>query len=244
MTEPNNLIEINEVMDSVNTDYLKADEAGRLVIPSEIAIKYGIKPGNRIRIDMTADGLNIHRSPYHLAKLYIEPTNQCNLQCRTCIRNFWNEPMGKMSKEVFSRIIEGIGSFSPLPETVFFGGFGEPLFHPEIVEMITRIKKLGIKVEMITNGTLLTKDMSRALINAHLDRLWVSLDGATPDSYTDVRLGATLPLVLENLAYFHKHDYEEEDTLECHRSVRNAKTKIGIEFVAMKRNIADSARRN
>jgi len=221
------------------TIYLKTDEKGQLVIPPELALKYGIKPDSQIRVDVGSDGLNIHRSPHHLAKLYIEPTNQCNLQCRTCIRNFWDEPLGKMSKAVFNRIIEGITAFTPLPEMVFFGGFGEPLFHPDIIDMITRVKKLGIAVELITNGTLLTRDLSLALIKAHLDRLWVSLDGATPESYTDIRLGAALPLVLENLAYFHKNDFEEGDILDCEHPVRNPLTKIGIEFVAMKRNIAD-----
>ena len=43
-----------------------------------------------------------------LAKLYIEPTNQCNMRCRTCIRNVWDEALGKMSDAVFDRIIEGL----------------------------------------------------------------------------------------------------------------------------------------
>ena len=231
--------EIDHLRKADHVEYLKADEMGRLVIPPDVSSKYGINPGSQIRVDVDADGLYIRRSPHRLAKLYIEPTNQCNLKCRTCIRNFWNEPMGKMSKSVFKRIIEGIKAFSSLPEVVFFGGFGEPLFHPDIVDMITQVKKLGISVELITNGMLLTKDMSRALINAGLDRLWVSLDGATPESYADIRLGAALPLVLENLAYFYENNYEEWDTQECHHPIRNPRTKIGIEFVAMKRNIAD-----
>ena len=137
----------------------------------------------------------------HLAKVYVEPTNLCNLECRTCIRNVWDEPLGRMTRETFARIVEGLRAFSPTP-TVFFGGFGEPLAHPDIVEMVAQAKALGAPVELITNGTLLTEDLSRQLIEAGLDVLWVSLDGATPESYADVRLGAALPQVLENLAGF------------------------------------------
>jgi len=68
--------------------------------------------------------------------------------------------------------------------------------------MIARVKALGASAELITNGTLLGREMSRRLVEAGLDRLWVSLDGATPESYRDVRLGALLPEVLANLDGF------------------------------------------
>jgi len=66
---------------------------------------------------------------------------------------------------------------------VFFGGFGEPLAHRRLVAMVGQAKALGSPVELITNGTLLTEAVSRRLIAAQLDVLWVSLDGATPESY-------------------------------------------------------------
>ena len=36
------------------------------------------------------------------AKIYIEPTSRCNLTCLTCIRNVWDEPMGRMTESTFS----------------------------------------------------------------------------------------------------------------------------------------------
>ena len=181
--------------------------------------------------------IRIRRSA-RLAKLYIEPTNRCNLDCRMCIRHVWDEPMGNMSDEVFSRVIEGLRTFSP-PPTVFFGGFGEPLFHPRIIEMVARVKSLGTPVEMITNGTLLTADLSRELIMAGLDMLWVSLDGATPESYSDIRLGALLPRVLENVARF--RTVLNDEPVAAGGLGAAPRTQLGIEFVAMKRNIADLA---
>ena len=95
--------------------------------------------------------------------------------------------------------------------------------------MVAEIKALGATVELITNGTLLDEGMSRGLIDVGLDRLWVSLDGARPESYTDVRLGATLPQVIANLARF--RDLRVPTHLPT--------PEIGIAFVAMRRNIAD-----
>jgi MoaA/NifB/PqqE/SkfB family radical SAM enzyme len=205
-----------------------------------------------------------------LCKLYIEPTNCCNLTCRTCIRNIWGEELGYMCQDTFDRILE---SLFPAPEaaegrarastgaaglalplsadrglaarlsaaraargrprdrelTIFFGGYGEPLAHPAIPDMVTKAKSCGARVELITNGTLLTPELSRQLIAARLDRLWVSLDGARPESYADVRLGAELPQVLANISAFRG----------ARPPAHNPMPEIGIAFVAMRRNVAD-----
>lgn len=211
------------------------DESGRLILPAEILKQYGLAPGTKIRIDGSANGLYLRRPITHLAKVYIEPTNRCNLQCVTCIRNSWDEPLGEMKPAVFDRIVEGI-RLLPSPPDVLFGGLGEPLAHPDIVDMVRRISSLGSSVELITNGTLLSASLSKRLIDAGLNRLWVSLDGATPESYKDVRLGAALPEVLSNLAEFRRARWAKHYpvALDLHLTPR-----LGIVFVAMKRNIAD-----
>jgi MoaA/NifB/PqqE/SkfB family radical SAM enzyme len=195
--------------------------------------------------DPRATILNAHNPPAEaphkpdatrLAKLYLEPTNQCNLQCRTCIRNVWQEPTGMMSDTVFDRVIDGLRDFSPTP-TVFFGGFGEPLFHPRIIDMVSQAKGIGARVEMITNGTLLTPDVSPHLLDAGIDVLWVSLDGTTPESYSDIRLGAELPQVIENIAQF--SEIRNDGQRHKSNSVPKYNAQLGIEFVAMKRNIND-----
>ena len=89
--------------------------------------------------------------------------------------------MGQMSADVFARLV---ADFPGLPDlrTVHFGGFGEPMTHPDILSMITRCKSAGYAVEMITNGSLLTEEMASALIDAGLDWLFVSLDGSDSGS--------------------------------------------------------------
>ncbi len=106
-----------------------------------------------------------------------------------------------MTEATFASILAGLAVIDPLP-TVYFGGIGEPMFHQRTVEWVVQVKQLGARVELITNGTLLTEQRSRQLIDAGLDLLWVSIDGASPESYADVRLGAELPKVLENLQRF------------------------------------------
>lgn len=204
------------------------DKEGRLVFPREVATRLGFTPESLVSLDEEGSGIHLRPPANHLAKVYIEPTNRCNLDCRICIRNNWAEPLGEMSLETFSRIIEGLKSFSPVP-TIFFGGLGEPLAHPQIVEMVARTRHLNCRVELITNGTLLTEELSIRLIHAGVNLLWVSIDGASPESYADLRLGAALPEVLENVARFHR----------LTRKKPLSPPQIGIAFVAMKRNIED-----
>jgi MoaA/NifB/PqqE/SkfB family radical SAM enzyme len=211
------------------------DEMGRLILPPAIARRYGLVPGARIRVGNNADGVYLRRPATHLSKIYIEPTNRCNLNCVTCIRNSWDEPLGEMSSSTFSRILESLRRFSPPPD-VLLGGLGEPLSHPNIVDMAAQLKALGSYVELITNGTLLKKSLSTQLIDAGLDMLWVSLDGATPKSYTDVRLGAALPEVLANLQEFRHARWTKHFPVSLDLLLN---PQLGIVFVAMKRNIAD-----
>ena len=215
-------------MESNRTIWAEVDEHGRLVMPAEVAARYGLTPGARMRIEETGNNMRLHRASTHLAKVYIEPTNRCNITCRTCMRNIWDEKLGKMSEETFARILDGLQGISPKP-LVFFGGLGEPLFHPKTIEMVERVKALGAPVELITNGILLNTERSRRLIDAGLDALWVSLDGAKPESYEDVRLGAEMPRVLENIETF----------CSLRRHTFRPMPELGVNFVAMKRNIAD-----
>ena len=211
------------------TAWAEIDEHGRLVLPPEVIAKYGLKPGARVRLDEGQNVVRMHRPITQLNKIYIEPTVACNLDCITCFRNDWEEPAtGKMSDEVFERIYQDLQALDPIPD-VYFGGIGEPLFHPKTIEWVARVKQLGVKVELITNGTTLTERKSRQLIAAGLDLLWVSLDGASPESFADVRMGAELPKIVANMKRFSK----------LRPAAHFPKPEIGVAFVAMRRNIHD-----
>ena len=210
------------------TEWGYVDDEGRLVLSPEMRRSMGMQPGSRMRLEQDGNTIRLHRPLNHLAKVYIEPTNGCNLDCVTCFRNAWETNIGRMSEATFATILAGLAEIDPLP-TVYFGGIGEPMFHQRTVEWIAQVKQLGARVEMITNGTLLTEKRSRQLIDAGLDVLWVSIDGASPESYADVRLGAELPNVLANVQRFRT----------MRKGHKACKPEIGVAFVAMKRNIDD-----
>ncbi|MBL8058589.1 MAG: radical SAM protein [Anaerolineales bacterium] len=209
-------------------EWAYVNEQGHLVLPPEAAAQLGLVPGAEVRLEALTNGLRLHRPVTHLSKVYVEPTIACNLDCVTCFRHGWDETLGRMTDETFAAVLAGLRELDPLP-TVYFGGIGEPLFHKRTVEWVAQAKALGARVELITNGTLLTERKALALIEAGLDLLWVSIDGARPESYADVRLGAELPRVIANLTRFR----------QLRRGGHFARPEIGVAFVAMKRNIAD-----
>jgi MoaA/NifB/PqqE/SkfB family radical SAM enzyme len=208
--------------------WAEVNAQGDLVIPRETAERFGLQPGARLRLEHDTNHVRLHRPVTHLAKLYVEPTICCNLDCRTCIRNVWDEKLGSMTESTFARVLRAIRSIEPRP-TVFFGSLGEPLFHRNVIDWIAQVKALGATVELITNGTLLTEETSRALIASGLDNLWISIDGATPDSYADVRLGAELPAVIANVKRLQ----------QLRKGGHFAKPEIDIAFVAMQRNLRE-----
>jgi len=213
-------------MYSKSSQWGEVDEEGRLILPERIAEQYGLRAGARFRLESDGNRVQIHRPVTHLTKVYIEPTERCNLNCVTCIRNSWNEDLGQMSQGTFERILESLRRIEQVP-TLFFGGLGEPLAHKSTIQWISQAKDLGARIELITNGTLLTEQLSRLLIDTDVDILWVSIDGATPESYADVRLGGELSRVFENLARFQR----------MRGGGHFPRPELGIAFVAMARNI-------
>ena len=166
-----------------------------------------------------------------LNRIYLEVTNRCNLNCSICIRNVWDDVPGSLSYDTYQKILRDIQNIDNTLE-IFFGGFGEPLSHPDIIKMIGSANRQGLITSLVTNGILLSSEMSEALITKGLDRLWVSLDGAHSESYQDVQLGEYLPQIIHNLEQFQKIRLK-------HKTNNDQVIEWGIAFVLMKKNASD-----
>lgn len=210
----------------------QVNENSDITLPTHLLKELGIAPGDDLRIEKNGHGIYLRPSIHTLRRVYIEVTNKCNLNCSTCMRNVWEAKFGNMTERTFERILAGLEDFSEAE--IFFGGYGEPLSHPNILRMVERAKAQGHRVSLITNGILLTERVIEKLIDLHLDMLWVSLDGASPECYADVRLGDALPVVLENLKRLQTKKY-----FKFGGSNWSGHPKLGIAFVAMRRNIHD-----
>jgi MoaA/NifB/PqqE/SkfB family radical SAM enzyme len=200
---------------------------GSLVVPPSAAKRLGLVPGSVADIRFDRGRLEVLPDIHSLGRVYVEPTSRCGLSCRTCLRNTWNEPTGDMDPKVFDCLVSQLGRF-PAVRSVMFGGIGEPMLHPAIIPMVRKVKSLGLRAEMVTNGTRLDGTELAALWSSGLDTLWVSLDGATEESYRDIRGDADFGLIVENLRRL--------DRLNARGPHR---VELGIAFVLLRRNLAD-----
>ena len=128
----------------------------------------------------------------------LEATTLCNLKCFMCFQSFDTPNPDSMDFDIFKKIIdEGVENGLCSIKTQYRG---EPLLHPEMIEMVKYAKSRGIiEVMFNTNATLLTEKKSRELIEAGLDKIICSVDGCTKDVYEKVRIGAKFETVLENI---------------------------------------------
>jgi len=116
--------------------------------------------------------------------LYLETTNRCNLLCTTCPRTYEQlEPEADMSWSLFTSLIDQYPNIA----RVVLHGIGEPMLVKDLAQRVKYLKDRNIYVLFNTNGTLLTQANGRALIEAGLDELRVSLDAAEPEVFQMVR---------------------------------------------------------
>ena len=130
--------------------------------------------GRRLReLRMIAKGL---WSTDHPVMAHIIPMRRCNLSCTYC-----NE-YDNVSKPVpIETMFERIDKLGALGTTVVTISGGEPLLHPELDDVIGRIRRIGAIAGMITNGYLLTADRIQRLNRAGLDHMQISIDNVRPD---------------------------------------------------------------
>jgi len=133
--------------------------------------------------------------PYSLV---IDPTNICNLKCPLCPT--WQDikarPKGKMDKKLFSTILDEVG---PYLFAINLCNWGEPLFNPELSNMIRYAKKYNTVIGLSTNLHYLPDKTARELVESGIDIIVISLDGATQESYSQYRRGGNLSTVLKNI---------------------------------------------
>jgi len=101
-----------------------------------------------------------------------------------------------MHKDTFQMIADQCGEHGAW---VRISGGGEPMLHPEAVELIEYAKKAGARVGLITNGSRFTDDSSRRLIEANVDMIEFSVDAADEETYERVRKGLKWETLVENV---------------------------------------------
>ena len=122
---------------------------------------------------MVAKGL---ASTSHPVLAHIIPTRRCNLACEYC--NEYDDFSKPVPKDV---LLSRIDRLAELGTSIISFSGGEPLLHPDLDDVISRIRHHGRIAGMITNGFLLNPDRIKRLNTAGLDHMQISIDNVLPD---------------------------------------------------------------
>ncbi len=141
--------------------------------------------------------LDVMRSRFP-AVVRIETTNACNARCVICPHQRMNRPVGRMDDNLFARIVDECAAWRC--QEIHLHNFGEPLLDKHLEERIRYAKQKGIpKVKIFSNGSLLTPERARGLIQAGLDEIKISFDGATREEFEAIRRPLRFDRVVGNV---------------------------------------------
>lgn len=136
-------------------------------------------------------------------RLWIEPTNRCNLKCIMCPGSSApsGTKYGSMDMALYKKIIDEASEFA-IDINLF--ARGESLLCENIFGMIEYAHSRGLRTRLETNATLLSEEKSEKLIKSGLDFLSFSVDGYTKKTYEKIRVNANFEKTLENILAFLK----------------------------------------
>lgn len=126
----------------------------------------------------------------------VEPTTSCNLRCPQCpsgLREF-SRPTGMLQKQLFEKVIVQLKK--QLHSLTFYFQ-GEPYLNPDFLTMVTFANTQHIYTITSTNAHYLTEENARNSVLSKLDKLIISIDGTSQESYEQYRKGGQLEKVLE-----------------------------------------------
>jgi radical SAM protein with 4Fe4S-binding SPASM domain len=131
-------------------------------------------------------------------RLQVEVTGACNLRCQMCLVAH-RPPLAIRRASMTVERLRALLDELPDLEELTLQGLGEPLLAPDLFAMIAEAKSRGVRVGFNTNAMLLTAERSERLVELDVDWLHVSIDGASPETFAEIRVGGRLEQVVENL---------------------------------------------
>ncbi len=157
--------------------------------------------------------------------MMIEPTNFCNLQCPLCPTG--KGQLGRKVKTIefddFKKVIDDAGRY--VVHLRMFG-WGEPLLHKDLFQMIKYAKQKKMFVNIHTNAFFLTKENVLQMVESGMDELNISLDGASQETYSKYRRQGNFQTTINNIKI-----------LTDEKKKRGTKYPvINLQFIVMKHN--------
>jgi radical SAM protein with 4Fe4S-binding SPASM domain len=141
-------------------------------------------------------------------RVRLESSSACNLRCRHCTTgvDYTGSDRRIMRPELFERAVDELRRLDGLAGCVMYLG-GEPLMNPKLATMIRRLRDLfpPLHIHFVTNAMLATEDRCRELATSGVDKVFISIDGRTPEENDTIRRGSHYPTVRDHIRLLRRH---------------------------------------
>jgi radical SAM protein with 4Fe4S-binding SPASM domain len=164
----------------------------------------------------------IHGLPISIS---FEPTTSCNLRCPECpsgLRSF-TRPTGMLDQSLFRNTIDQL---APTLSYLTFYFQGEPYLHPSFLDMVQYASERNVYTATSTNAHYLKEENAKLTIQSGLDRLIISIDGTTQDTYQSYRVGGSLEKVIEGT----------KNIIAAKKQLRSSTPHVVFQFLVVKPN--------
>jgi radical SAM protein with 4Fe4S-binding SPASM domain len=136
----------------------------------------------------------------HPSVITIDNHRSCNAACRMCPTQPFDAGSGAMTEPVFRALLSQIADFKESVQSIIFGVHGEPLLDKHLERRVSELREIGIEdIRVNTNGSALTAERARKLIQAGTRSIAISVDGFTAETYEAVRIGLRYKTVVTNI---------------------------------------------
>ena len=189
-----------------------------------------------LKIFWFRDKLNSFRNGNILAPIYIriKPTNKCCHNCYFCVYNYdfskMHEKTNRVDEIPIEKMLEILEDLKSIGvKAITYSGGGEPLIHPNILEILDKTLELGIDLSILTNGQFITDKIAKRLVKSKWVR--ISVDYFSHDSFIKSGRGNAkmFDFLVENVKSFTSMDRSCE---------------VGVNYIITKnnyKNLIDSA---
>lgn len=139
------------------------------------------------------------QSVFYPRAIEIETTTQCNLRCVMCEHTYWKERTQKINYKQFKYVLD------QFPKLTWIGmtGIGTSFLNPDYIKFVRLVKSRKIYLELYDHFNIFGSEIAKEVIKAGVDRVIISLDGATKKTYEKIRVNGNFDKVIQNIEGFY-----------------------------------------
>jgi radical SAM protein with 4Fe4S-binding SPASM domain len=127
--------------------------------------------------------------------LEIEVTTRCHLKCLICEHTYWKEPPRDMSFDEFKRVVDQF----PKLKWIGMTGIGSSFLNKDYLKMLRYLKSRDIYVELYDSFDQMNEEIIAELIDLGIEKIYLSMEAATKETYEKIRVGASFERVIDNV---------------------------------------------